>query len=218
MNSPRASESLFELLAIAILGGELGVGAALPSERALSTAHRVSRATVREAVHKLADAKLALVHQGAPTVVLDPELSLDPRVLALRYRLEGPPERRETAERRMVQGLAIVFLASLRAAPAKLVELEGLLEEFTARGSPEGELADIEERFWTGLAALTGNRPVMREVTWWFREGLGARADDDGGVPAAGRVPFYRELLRRLRERDSAAAYYLDILGMLLPA
>jgi GntR family transcriptional regulator, transcriptional repressor for pyruvate dehydrogenase complex len=218
VNGPRASESLFETLALAILRGRLAAGSSLPSERSLSEEHGVSRITVRQAIHKLSDARLARVHQGAPTIVLDHEASLDPRVLALRYRLQGPAERREMGERRMVQGLSIVFLASLRASPEALAELARAVEEFAERGSPEAELPALEERFWTGLATLTNNRPIAREVAWWFREGYGARGDDTGGVPGASRVPFYRELLRRLRDRDRPAAYYLDILAVLLPA
>ena len=53
----RSSEVIFEELALAILGGELKPGTPLESERTLGVRFAASRSTIREAVHKLGDAR-----------------------------------------------------------------------------------------------------------------------------------------------------------------
>ena len=63
------------------------------------------------------------------------------------------------------------------------------------------------------------NRFFQREVGWFYKRGQVENADSATllSSPEA-RVAFYRELLRRLRDRDRPAAYLFDLLGILLPA
>lgn len=120
--SPIARTSLtnevFGQLADGILGGDLVIGEALPSERALAEALGVSRPAVREALQRLAQARLVAIRQGGSTTVRDwpsaagldllPHLlvaggQLDPSVVEsiMEVRqLVGPLVARHAAERR----------------------------------------------------------------------------------------------------------------------
>ncbi len=212
----RSSEVIFEELALAILGGQLKPGTPLESERTLGVRFAASRSTIREAVHKLGDAGLVRVSQGAPTVVLDAEKSIDPRVLALRYRVDGPREKRELAERRMLGGISLIYLASLRAKPEEIDALSAELEAYAARGALPEELAALDEKLWIGIARITDNTIFAREVAWWFRGGSSG-PPSEGDTPPSSRVAFYRELLRRMKTKDRAASFYLDVMSVMLP-
>jgi DNA-binding FadR family transcriptional regulator len=215
----RRAERVFEELALSILRGEIEAGAELPSERVLAERFHVARGTIRQATHNLAQAGLVRVSQGAATTVLDHESSFDLRVIALRYRLAGIDDKRELAERRILQALSLVYLASLRGSKAACDELIADVDGFVARGMKRDELADLEARVWMGIAAMGKNRFFQREVGWFYRSGQVENVDSTSllASPEA-RVAFYRELLRRLRDRDRPAPYLFDLLGILLPA
>lgn len=81
----RLSDRLAALLSERIRGGGLAPGDRLPTEAQLSADHRVSRATVREAVHQLKSLGLVVSRQGAGVFVAPPPahrpLDFDPQVL-----------------------------------------------------------------------------------------------------------------------------------------
>lgn len=215
----RRAERVFEDLALSIIRGELAVGSELPSERTLAERFKAARGTIRQATHNLAQAGLVRVSQGAATTVLDHETSFDLRVIALRYRLSNGDDKRELAERRILQALSLVYLASLRGTKAASEEILREVEAFALRGMKREELPELEGRVWMGIAAMGKNRFFEREVGWFYRSGQVENADSATllSSPEA-RVAFYRELLRRLRDGDRPAAYLFDLLGILLPA
>ncbi|HEX9765461.1 MAG TPA: GntR family transcriptional regulator [Nitriliruptorales bacterium] len=111
------TDEVFGQLAGGILSGDLVIGEALPSERALADALGVSRPAVREALQRLAQARLVAIRQGGSTTVKDwpaaagldllPHLlvagdSLDPSVVESIVevrQLVGPLVARHAAER-----------------------------------------------------------------------------------------------------------------------
>src|SRR5262249_23004839 len=109
--------------------------------------------------------------------------------------------------------------ASLRGTKEACDEILQDVEAFVARGMKREELPDLEGRVWMGIAAMGNNRFFQREVGWFYRSGQVENADSATLLAAPeARVAFYRELLRRLRDRDRPAAYLFDLLGILLPA
>ncbi|MBX3210324.1 MAG: FadR family transcriptional regulator [Labilithrix sp.] len=208
-----AADRIFDQLAAAILKGELATGEALPPERALADDFGVSRTIVRQATHRLADLGLVRVKQGGATIVQDVVRATDPRVVELRYRI-GPTtekQRREIVERRMFEGYALVSLASYRAAPEAIQVLLARLQDFAARGAPEGEGEQLERDIWTALAEATDNELYIAQAAWWNK--IVAERESEptaGSIPAAFRVPFYTELLTRILERRDAPGFYVD--------
>ncbi len=213
-----AAEHVFEQLARAILVGDLAKGEAMPPERILVERFGVSRIIVRQAMHRLAEIGLVRVRQGGSTIVLDPAETNDLRVLGLFYRLadEGGPHPFDVAdiiEKQYVQGLSIVEIAARRASRDDLEAVARIAHET----DPSSDLGVFEERFWRLLAVACKNRIFRIEVTWWYEtltrppvpEEVAA---SDGRV----RIGFYRELIRRLIEKDSPTEYYLAVTRPLL--
>jgi len=67
----KASEQVTEMLLKYILEGGVKPGDKLPAERTLATQLNVTRATLREALKKLEQLKLVVIHQGKGIIVED---------------------------------------------------------------------------------------------------------------------------------------------------
>ncbi len=215
-----ASDSVFDRLASAILRGEYAVGDALPSERALSADLEVSRATIRQAIHRLAELGLVILRPGGATIIKDPNEATDVRVIGLLYRLGPRPDAellRTVREKQFMQGLALVDIAARRAKPEALEGVRELVEAWSRNGDPRGTFDAFEESFWRALARAGGNRIYIVELSWWYellRELPALRYQPATPEPLL--VAFYRELARRLADGDYAARYYHEVVSALL--
>ena len=216
-----AADHVFDELASAVLRGDLAVGSALPPERVLSTTFDVSPLVVRQAVHRLAELGLVRVRQGGSTVVLDPAEASDVRVIALLYG-EGSRVRhskadvRDVLEKQLLQGFCLVDVAARRASGAARAEIAEIVAEWGSGGDPERDFIAFEERFWRALARAGGNRIYSLEVAWWYR--VLVRRPPQAARPLAALVVFYREIARRLVDRDEASKFYLAAIAPALAA
>jgi GntR family transcriptional repressor for pyruvate dehydrogenase complex len=108
-------DEVFEQLAAEVVGGGLGPGEALPSERRLSELLGVSRPAVREALQRLSHAGLVEVRQGDTTTVRDfrrtAGLELLPRLLVLAGELDLGVAR-SLLEARLLLGPQVAGLAA----------------------------------------------------------------------------------------------------------
>jgi len=214
-----AADGIFDQLAHAILRGDFAPGAALPPERELADQFGVSRTIARQALHRIAELGMVRMRQGGATLVQDCSLSTDNRLIELRFRL-GPTsaaEERDIFERRLLEGFALVQLASLRATREQLAAIEARLDDYAARGAPEGEGGAFEQYFWTAMAEATHNQLYVGQSAWWNR------MVSDRGVeptqrtlPAPLRLAFYKELLRRIVDGGDPAQFFLDTVRPLL--
>lgn len=121
--------------------GELNPGDRLPAERDLATDLRVSRASLREAMHELEAKKLIERRPGRGTLVLPPP----EHVRDLYEHISGEDRKlRDIAELRETIEPQIARLAARRATDANLMELDGVLrhttEQLTAAGSVKLDL------------------------------------------------------------------------------
>ena len=214
------ADDVFDQLAAAILRGEITPGSLLPPERVLVERFGVSRVIARQAVHRLAELGLVRVKQGGATIVLDPADVTDLGVLALFYRFAprgGSPflDAADMIEKQYLQGLSIVEVASRRASRAALA---GILASIDAEArDAEGDVDAFEERFWRALAAAGKNRIFTMEVGWWYRT-LKDRPVPPriAATPARVRIAFFRELARRLVDRDDPVGHYLSMMHAVL--
>jgi GntR family transcriptional regulator, transcriptional repressor for pyruvate dehydrogenase complex len=210
----RAADHVFEAVAGAILQGKLAPDDALPPERELAVRFDISRVLVREAIHKLKELGLVRVRQGGQTIVLDPELSTDPRVTMLNFELAAPMGAvvRDMAERQNVQGMVLLELAEPRCVTANIDELDKTIDDYEAAG-PEAAGMFIMQ-FWTTVAKATQNQILLRETRFWFQ--LAARRT--GGTPPGlaltheERIAMHRGVTERLRRRGGAADFYMSIM------
>jgi DNA-binding FadR family transcriptional regulator len=219
------ADDVFDQIAAAILRGDLSPGDALPSERVLTQRFDVSRMTVRQAVHRLAEHGLVRVKHGGATIVRDPNEATDLRVLALFYRFapqatQTPSAIGDMIEKQYLQGMSIVEVASRRAPPEALKKVEAVVA--AAEQTSDADLADFapfDERFWRALAEASGNRIFLMEVAWWY-DALSERPvpPEVLATPARTRLLFHRELIRRIKMRDEPVEYYLATVRPLLDA
>jgi DNA-binding FadR family transcriptional regulator len=218
----RKADRVFDELAREILRGDLPARSPLPPERVFAERFGVSRIIVRQAVHRLAELGLVRVKQGESTQVLDPEAATDLRLLALFYRLApddapGGPSRADMVEKQYLQGLSMVSVAERRATPDSLRRLARLVEAYDTGEHRESSLEQFEESFWRGLARAGQNRIFVMEVAWWY-DVLEARPAPPEMTARERRtgLSFYRELVRRLLERDLPVEYYLEVVQPIL--
>jgi GntR family transcriptional repressor for pyruvate dehydrogenase complex len=150
--SSGVSAHLEKLIAI----GELRPGDRLPSERELAATMRVSRASLREAMHELEAKHLVERRPGRGTTVLpapDHVNRLYERVADGEHQLRDVAELRETLEPKLAA------LAARRATQANLIELENVLRNPVAEIAP-GESLRLDLEFHLLLAAAAQN-PLM---------------------------------------------------------
>jgi GntR family transcriptional regulator, transcriptional repressor for pyruvate dehydrogenase complex len=215
-----AATAVFERLATAIARGEHVAGSALPSERTLSADLGVSRATIRQAVHRLADLGLVQLKPGGATIVLDPRDATDLRVIGLLYQLgerRDPQLLRDVREKQFLQGFALIDVAARRARPEQLDQIRDDIEAWALGDDPRAAFDAMEEAFWSALARVGGNRIYILEIGWWYRmlrEHPSLRYVPT--TPIELLVAFYREVARRLCEGDHAARYYHEVVSSLL--
>lgn len=204
---PLASTAVFDTLAGSILRGEYPPGSPLPPEREIAALFNVSRLIARQALHKLREIGLLRGGQGGQSIVLDPESSNDPRIVALMMQLA--PERadeQDVLERQLLAGAMLLELAQLRITKDELDALEQLVEN----GAAPGETGELERMFWVSIARIGKNRMLLREARWWFeilrdqperRRGL-------YGKPEL-RLALYHTIVDHLRRGEDVVPSYL---------
>jgi DNA-binding FadR family transcriptional regulator len=182
-NPPRLrSEAVHDRLRREILAGRYAPGDALPSERALSSMHRVNRHAVREAIKRLQQAGLVQVTQGGATRVLDWRETGGLDLLAdLATTEELAPLLRAVGEMRSSIGADAARLCALRGPADLRAELPVM-----ARSLPDP--ADVRrfntrfrayEAFWARIVQGSGNLTYRLA----FNSLVGAR--DAGGIDTA---------------------------------
>lgn len=214
-----AADAIFDQLAQAILRGDFAAGASLPPERELADQFGVSRTIARQALHRIAELGMIRMRQGGATVVQDCSEATDDRLIELRFRLgpTSPTEERDIFERRILEGFALVQLASMRATQEELAAIEARIDDFAARGSPEEEDTAFEQYFWSAMAQASHNRLYVGQSAWWSRL-VGERGSEptQRRLPTALRMAFYKRLVRRIIDRADPAQFFLDTVRPLL--
>jgi DNA-binding FadR family transcriptional regulator len=154
---PRAYEAIAHELLVQILGGHLGPGTRLPSERQLAARFGVSRPTVREALGALEARGVVVTRVGSGTFVAErdaldqaPDPSAD----------DSPAEFMET---RLVLEVAVARLAAKRAAVRRdgLEELRLSVEALERVADPEALPDELDRDFHRGIVGLTGNEHLI---------------------------------------------------------
>lgn len=124
-----ASDDVYDRLAASIVEGEVAVGEAMPSERALAEGLGVSRPIVREALKRLAHAGLVQIRHGGSTTVTDFRHTAGPDLLGvLLLDRDGDLDlevARSIVEARAEIGPPVAAAAATRATPGDLARLRG---------------------------------------------------------------------------------------------
>ncbi len=128
-------DDVFDQVLDEVVSGEIAAGERLPSERRLAEVLGVSRPAVREALQRMAQARLLEVRQGGSTTVRDFKrvagLDLLPRLL-VRGDVLDPEVARSILEARLAIGPSVAALAAQRGGPPLAARLSVTVDALAA--------------------------------------------------------------------------------------
>jgi GntR family transcriptional repressor for pyruvate dehydrogenase complex len=186
----------------------LQVGDRLPSERELSDQFQVSRNSVRQALHSLADSGLLEMRKGAAggAFVIDGGSDAVLSAFTDLFNL-GAIRPADLTEVRVLVGVEAARLACLRATAAEIDELEAnvVQAEAAVRAGDHRHRREINLEFHRKLARMSHNpilvtlTGVVTALTLQFVEKLSP-------TPVRSVMPLRRQMLKHLRERDAEGA------------
>lgn len=144
-----------------IVRGDLAEGARLPSERALADMYGVSRPTIREALHRLADRQLLRIEQGRGSFVTERSLVRAAGALGPAYR-RGRVTPREVVEARIALEGEAAELAADRSTRAEIGALAKTLARLEA-ADDRIECVRLDLAFHFGIIR-TAHNPVIETM------------------------------------------------------
>lgn len=155
------SDAVFDQLREQIVSGAIQAGAPLPAERALCEVLGVNRGAVREALKRLAQARLVAVQHGGASRVLDYRASAGLELLPDLLLTDGggfdPLVVRSVIEMRSALAPDIARLAALRGSGTAADALDAIVACMNAAGGDLATLQALAMRFWSTLVDATGN-------------------------------------------------------------
>jgi GntR family transcriptional regulator, transcriptional repressor for pyruvate dehydrogenase complex len=154
-----------DAIVAAVLDGRYPPGSVLPAERELAARLGISRTSLREAITRLEQLGVVDPQQGRGTVVLDPEASTDPNLIARLVEQHGADLMGELFEVREAMGALAGRLAAQRATSSDVRTLDAALDRVrAARDGTERQRAELA--FFVELVAATHNRPLITMLRW----------------------------------------------------
>jgi GntR family transcriptional regulator, transcriptional repressor for pyruvate dehydrogenase complex len=210
VNRRSVPDEVFDQLLDGIVTGSLEPGAELPSERRLAEELGVSRPTVREALQRLAHAKLIEVRQGGTTTVRDYRRSAGLDLLPQLLAGAGEPDLdvvRSVLEVRADVAPNVARRCAQRREEALLDRLDALLTRMAEEQGQPASLQRTAHELWDTVVDGTDNLvdrllfnalaaaylPTLDLLTEVMAEEVG---DLDG----------YRALVTAIREQEAEAA------------
>jgi GntR family transcriptional regulator, transcriptional repressor for pyruvate dehydrogenase complex len=205
------SDAVFDQLREQIVSGEMKAGATLPAERALCEALDVNRGAVREALKRLAQARLVMVQHGGASRVLDYRssagLELLPDLLLTDAGGFDPSVVRSVIEMRSALAPDIGRLAALRGGAALADALDDIVARMAAARDDLPALQTLAMEFWSALVDGTGNvayRLAYNSLRQTYEKCMdlltGVLADEIGDAAS------YREIAAAVRRGNAKAA------------
>ena len=205
------SDAVFDQLRDRIVSGAMRAGDPLPAERALCEALGVNRGAVREALKRLAQARLVAVQHGGASRVLDfraaAGLELLPDLLLTEAGGFDPLVVRSVVEMRSALAPDIARLAALRGGRDVGDLLDAIVAHMVAAGRDLPALQALAMRFWSALVDATGN-VAYRLAYNSLRETYDKCMDLLTNLLAdeLGDLKGYRAIASAVRRGDGAAA------------
>jgi len=165
------ADSIFAQLRESILSGALTPGDALPGERALAEQLQANRGAVREALKRLAQARLVETRQGGATRVLDFRSSATVDIIPQLLRRDGRIDlavARSMIELRATITPDMTRLAVMRRKDQLSLALRTILAEMRASSVPDARLQELTDEFWSVIAKNSENiayRLILNTIT-----------------------------------------------------
>lgn len=154
----KAPEQIAEILLKYILQGVISPGEKLQPERTLATQLNVTRATLREALKKLEQLKLIVIHQGKGIIVEDFHKASIDLIFSLLV-INGEIDLKlleNILEARELFGTDVAKLAARRADKKDIEQMKSLMEKLLKATDP-GKLQQLDFEFFRLLALASKN-------------------------------------------------------------
>ncbi|HNZ65008.1 MAG TPA: FadR/GntR family transcriptional regulator [Smithella sp.] len=154
----KAPEQIAEMLLKYILGGGVSPGEKLPPERVLAAQLNVTRATLREALKKLEQLKLIVIHQGKGIIVEDFHKASIDLIFSLLV-INGQIDLKileNILEARELFGTDVARCAARRAEQKDIEQMKTLMEKLILTTDP-GKLQQLDFEFFRQLALASKN-------------------------------------------------------------
>ena len=154
----KAPEQIAEMLLKYILQGGVSPGDKLPAERTLATQLNVTRATLREALKKLEQLKLIVIHQGKGIIVEDFRKASIDLIFSLLV-INGEIDLKileNILEARELFGTDVAKLAARRADKKDIKQMSNLMEKLVKTNDP-AKLQQLDFEFFRQLALASKN-------------------------------------------------------------
>ncbi|PKN53153.1 MAG: hypothetical protein CVU55_02780 [Deltaproteobacteria bacterium HGW-Deltaproteobacteria-13] len=154
----KAPEQIAEMLLKYILQGGVSPGEKLPPERTLATQLNVTRATLREALKKLEQLKLIVIHQGKGIIVEDFHKASIDLIFSLLV-VNGEIDLKileNILEARELFGTDVAKLAARRADEKDIEQMKILMEKLVKTTDP-ATLQQLDFEFFRQLALASKN-------------------------------------------------------------
>lgn len=154
----KAPEQIAEMLLKYILGGGVSPGEKLPPERVLAAQLNVTRATLREALKKLEQLKLIVIHQGKGIIVEDFHKASIDLIFSLLV-INGQIDLKileNILEARELFGTDVARCAARRAEQKDIEQMKTLMEKLIITTDP-GKLQQLDFEFFRQLALASKN-------------------------------------------------------------
>ena len=154
----KAPEQIAEMLLKYILNGNVSPGEMLPPERTLAAQLNVTRATLREALKKLEQLKLIVIHQGKGIIVEDFHKASIDLIFSLLV-INGQIDLKilgNILEARDLFGTDVAKCAARRADKKDIEQMKILMEKLIVTNDP-GKLQQLDFDFFRQLALASKN-------------------------------------------------------------
>jgi fatty acid metabolism transcriptional regulator FadR len=154
----KAPEQIAEMLLKYILQGSVSPGEKLPAERTLATQLNVTRATLREALKKLEQLKLIVIHQGKGIIVEDFHKASIDLIFSLLV-INGQIDLKileNILEARELFGTDVAKMAARRAEKKDIEQMKTLMEKLVKTSDP-AKLQQLDFEFFRQLALASKN-------------------------------------------------------------
>jgi GntR family transcriptional regulator, transcriptional repressor for pyruvate dehydrogenase complex len=154
----KAPEQIAEMLLKYILQGGVRAGDKLPPERTLAEQLNVTRATLREALKKLEQLKLIVIHQGKGIIVEDFHKASIDLIFSLLV-IDGEIDLKileNILEARELFGTDVAKMAARRADKNDIEQMKILMEKLLKTTDP-GKLQQLDFEFFRQLALASKN-------------------------------------------------------------
>ena len=154
----KAPEQIAEMLLKYILDGGVSPGEKLPPERTLAAQLHVTRATLREALKKLEQLKLIVIHQGKGIIVADFHKASIDLIFSLLV-VNGEIDLKileNILEARELFSTDVARCAAKRADAKDIEQMKILMEKLIATTDP-GKLQQMDFEFFRQLALASKN-------------------------------------------------------------